>query len=873
MLSKFPSFYRLILILVFLVLPVCSNAQEVQEKDQESSADTIQVEKPEVIPLDQIIGEIEKTNESIDNIREKINANETQIDSIFPIYEGFLNTQRENVERFFKANPNREKIDNLIIKWEGFENYLSRWESEINEIENRNSRYYENLEFEEATWKLNYDNALEKDLPLEVQNSIRSTWLELRVLKDSIAGENNILLELESRINRENKETSQIIERLKALKRSEVYQLFYQRIPPIWQSSFDNISEPSREENMNSLEITKVGILNFIDNNKSSLPLFLFLVALLALLVVYLKKAFEKYPLVEKDLDIQQASKVLLQNHLVTIFFLSLLLARYFFVPLPKLFLDINSLLLLLCSVPLWITFVDEKYRKLLYFAVFLYILNSVKTYAWFNAEQYRLYLLTETILILGILIAYTRPFRAKKKHEKWSLGWFLSILIPIAYLLGIVALVSNILGYVNLTDLSLKILSRSGVLLIWFNSLLMVLYSVFLSIIHRHYHAKEAVDIRKKFYTEKKVFRIIKSGLIFIWFLLFLKLIDQLEPLVAYVKDILEEVYTVGSTSFTLNDVFSFILILFISFLLTRIIAFLLNDEDGVLKSLKLPKGVPTAISIIIRYLIIAFGIVLALSSLGIDLSKFNLMAGALGLGIGFGLQTVISNFVSGLILVFERPIIKGDTVEVDKLLGTVNRIGIRSSNITTFDGAEVIVPNNNLISNDLINWTLSNNTKRVEIHVGTTYSSDPNEVLKVLFRVAEGHKYTLKQPPPQALFMDFGESSLNFTLRFWCHYENWLQAKSDISIGVYNAFKEANIQIPFPQRDIYIKSMPGSEEPKEDPDKKGPLARDIEDTDVPEVVVPIEHREPENENKKQGELDPSEDTGSRNEGGEAEA
>ncbi|GAA4311781.1 hypothetical protein GCM10023115_32430 [Pontixanthobacter gangjinensis] len=872
MYSNSPFFGRKFLFLLLLLLPFCLFAQEDKEKDQEERLDSIQEVKPEIIPLSQIIREIEETNEDIENIRDRVVANETEIDSLFPIYVGFLNTQKKAVNRFFNANPNREKIDNLIIKWQGFKNYLSQWESEINEIENRNSGYFETLQAKDATWELNYKNAQQEDFPAEVQTSIRSTWIELQELRDSIAEKNKLYLQLESEVNREIRETGKIIEQLSAMKRSEVYQLFYQRILPIWQSSFENISAPSREENLNSLEITKVGILKFIENNKTNLPLYLFLVGLIAYLVVYLKKAFQKFPLVEKDIDIQQASKVLLQNHIVTIFFLSLLLARYFFVPLPKLFLDINSLLLLLCSVPLWITFVDKRYKKLLYFAVFLYVFNSVKTYVWFNAEQYRFYLLTETILILGILLAFTHPFRSKKKYDKWSLGWFLSLLIPLAYLLGVIALVSNILGYVNLTDLSLKILSRSGVLLIWFNSLLMVLYSIFLSIIHRHYHAKENVDIRKKYHTEKKVFRIVKAGLIFIWCLLFLNLIDQLEPIVAYLNNLLEEVYRIGNISFTLKDVLSFIFILFISFLLTRIIAFLLNDEDGVLKIFKLPKGVPTAISLIIRYLIIAFGIVLALSSLGIDLSKFNLMAGALGLGIGFGLQTVISNFVSGLILVFERPIIKGDTVEVDKLLGTVNRIGIRSSNITTFDGAEVIVPNNNLISNDLINWTLSNNTKRVEVHVGTTYGSDPNEVLKILFKVAEGHKHTLKQPPPQALFMDFGESSLNFTLRFWCHYENWLQAKSDISIGVYNAFKEANIQIPFPQRDIYIKSMPGSEKNTETPEMGAPTAKDSERPDIPEVVQPIEHRNPEHETKKQGELDPSEDAGDRSEGDPSE-
>ena len=222
------------------------------------------------------------------------------------------------------------------------------------------------------------------------------------------------------------------------------------------------------------------------------------------------------------------------------------------------------------------------------------------------------------------------------------------------------------------------------------------------------------------------------------------------------------------------------------------------------------LPKGIPAAISLVIRYFIIATGIVFALSSLGIDLSKFNLMAGALGLGIGFGLQNIISNFVSGLILVFERPILVGDTIEVNSLLGTVNRIGVRSSNISTFDGAEVVVPNSNLISNDLINWTLSDSMKRVEILIGVAYGTDPNKVLDILLDVLKDMDDILKEPEPHALFSEFGDSSLNFRLRFWVPYAIGLQAKSEVSIAIYNKFKEHDIEIPFPQRDINIKSVP---------------------------------------------------------------
>ncbi len=279
-------------------------------------------------------------------------------------------------------------------------------------------------------------------------------------------------------------------------------------------------------------------------------------------------------------------------------------------------------------------------------------------------------------------------------------------------------------------------------------------------------------------------------------------------EPISVYLGEMMAEPYNIGKISFTFGEVFTFIFILLVAFLITSFISVVFDESNFSNKAtFKFPKGVPAAISLVIRYLIIAFGIILALSSLGIDLSQFNLMAGALGLGIGFGLQTIVSNFISGLILVFERPILIGDSVEVNNLLGRVSRIGVRSSSITTFDGAEVVVPNNNLIANDLINWTLSSNIKRVEIHIGATYDADPNIVLKILADAAIEGPHVLKNPAPEALFNDFGESSLNFILRFWVYYENALQAKSAVSIIVYNNFKAAGIVIPFPQRDIYIK------------------------------------------------------------------
>jgi len=181
--------------------------------------------------------------------------------------------------------------------------------------------------------------------------------------------------------------------------------------------------------------------------------------------------------------------------------------------------------------------------------------------------------------------------------------------------------------------------------------------------------------------------------------------------------------------------------------------------------------------------------------------------MAGALGLGIGFGLQNIISNFISGLILIFERPIQNNDVVEVGPLMGTVKKIGVRSSHVLTFDGAEVVVPNSNLISNEVINWTLSDNVKRVEIKIGTAYGTDLQVVTDVLKEVAQAHKLILKEPAPLALFDAFGNSALEFRLLYWVPVEFGIISKSEISISVYNRFKELGITIPFPQRDLNFK------------------------------------------------------------------
>jgi len=259
------------------------------------------------------------------------------------------------------------------------------------------------------------------------------------------------------------------------------------------------------------------------------------------------------------------------------------------------------------------------------------------------------------------------------------------------------------------------------------------------------------------------------------------------------------------GSITFSVADVLEFVLTIWFAYLVSAFIRFVLRED--VYPRTQMPRGISYAISSLLNYVILCLGFLLALGTLGFDLTKMTVLAGAFGVGLGFGLQSIVNNFVSGLILLFERPIHVGDIVEMGDLSGEVSRIGIRASVVRTFRGAEIIVPNAQLITERVTNWTLSDRRRRIDVPVGVDYGSAPEKVVEVLEAVARGHPLVLKEPPPQALFMQFADSSINFELRAWTNqFERWPKIQTELAAGVYAALRGAGMTFPFPQREVRL-------------------------------------------------------------------
>jgi potassium efflux system protein len=279
-------------------------------------------------------------------------------------------------------------------------------------------------------------------------------------------------------------------------------------------------------------------------------------------------------------------------------------------------------------------------------------------------------------------------------------------------------------------------------------------------------------------------------------WASLTLNFFGLRTPLVTSTEEVLRANLAIGSFSISLGQVLAFIATVWAAFAASRFLRFLL--EEDIYYHWHLTRGIPQAISTMVHYAILLFGFFVGLAVLGVDLTKVTILAGAFTVGVGFGLQTVINNFVCGLLLLFERPIKVGDIIQIDADIGEVRRIGIRACVIRTTEGFEIIVPNGAIVANKVTNWTLSDRYRAIEVSATVARGADPEHVIAVLKRVAANHPGVTKEPVPQAYVVNFGSATVSFNLRAWTEqYEDWVQVRSDLSIAVDKALTRENITV----------------------------------------------------------------------------
>jgi small-conductance mechanosensitive channel len=363
---------------------------------------------------------------------------------------------------------------------------------------------------------------------------------------------------------------------------------------------------------------------------------------------------------------------------------------------------------------------------------------------------------------------------------------------------LGVFALafLTNAAGYVSLGKLLGHALLQSAYLALILYAVVRIFDGLFLSMLSIPPLARLGLVSRHREMLQARALFVSKWVAILFWANYVLETVSLRAPLFQDLREVLTATWGAGSFKFSLGDILLFGITVWAAFLVSRILRFILDEE--VYPRVQLAPGLHYSISKMVNYAILVVGFFVGIALLGFDLTRLTILVGAFGVGLGFGLQNIINNFVSGLILLFERPIKVGDVVQLGGNEGVVKQIGIRASIVRALNGSEIIVPNGSLISETVTNWTFSDRLRRIDLPLAVAGAAEAKQVIELLQTVAAQQPLIVKEPHPHALLLGFAGDSMNFELRFWTNQsEDWSQIRSDLAVALRGALAAHNIAL----------------------------------------------------------------------------
>ena len=805
-------YFTLSSLIVFTQFTSLAQEQPVQKIE-------LKKEEPVTYKVSEIPIKLEETSAFLsalyDNVLkpEEVKTIENELNEILKKYS-LLRAQTDSLKLEDQLTTTLKEYEQ---RW-GFEKKaIADWSDEVTNKTEKLEEQKETLLKNKDIWLRTDTLARKEKANRNIRNKIGNILAEINKAENLTVNEINNSLNLQTKLSKQSVDVDQTIKKIEDLLLKKKREIFVRNAPPLWESISviaDTTGLTYQAKNIWDSYIRTAK--EFYTENKnrfiSTIIYFLLLLSFILVLKYYTKNLHSDDPKVLRALKI-------LKTPISAAILISLFAIVIFYTDAPEVFVSLVRILLVFPLIIVLNRIINPTLRLPLYLFALLFILQQFKLTAASDTEVERILLLLINIVALGGLFWMLITKRFEKAFTKESHENRVKALSKLLIVIFILTLIANILGY-----LMLSITLVTGTINGTFGIILLLTAALALEgvlVIFLHTKLATSLNVVKKYpeKIESKLEKIIKL-IVTVWLILIvLNNFGVRDIVISWLIETLNYEWTIGSFSVTLGNIFLFIFSIWLSVVVARFVKFVL--EGDVLPRFSLPRGVPGTISILSSYLIIGLGIIVAVMSAGIDLNSFALLAGALGVGIGFGLQNIVNNFISGLILIFERPIQIGDAVQVEDLSGRVMHIGIRSSTIKTWDGAEVIVPNGNLISNKLINWTLSDQQRRIDIKVGVAYGTDVNLVMETLLNCAKQNEKLLTYPAPYVLFNDFGESSLDFELRCWtADFASWVELRSNLRVAIDKAFKEKNIEIPFPQRDLHLKS--GFNSIENIPDKK---------------------------------------------------
>jgi small-conductance mechanosensitive channel len=564
--------------------------------------------------------------------------------------------------------------------------------------------------------------------------------------------------------------------------------------PPIWSGEISLGREWEKQSGASFSSQLKASTA-FAKQHPFAFLIHALLIVLIATALQLMRRRMRR--VTEEKPDLQRAVPIL-DLPVSMAFVLSLLIVAPIYPQAPRFIQAIMGTAALIPTVLILRKLLQPNSYPILTALVVMYFVGQLRLLAASLPHSGRLLFLGQmlggSLFLIWLLRSWHLPTAAAETHGRlWrgirAIAIIGLIILPAAFL-------ANIFGYVNLGNLLGIIFLKSVFVAAMLYTAIRILEGLIIIALQvRPLGSLRVVSLHRPM-LQRRTCRVLEFLAFLFWLSLMLNFFGLLTPLTATTKAALNANLGIGSLNISVHSILAFLIAIWASFLVSRFLRFLL--EEDVYHHFHLAPGIPYATSTMLHYAILLLGFFIALGALGIDLTKITLLAGAFSVGIGFGLQNVINNFVSGLILLFERPIKIGDMIEVSGIAGEVRRIGIRASVIRTADGSEVIVPNGSLISSNVTNWTFSDVLRAIEVSVNVVGGADPQRVFELLKSTAAGHTGVAKEPSPQVYVVNFTAGAITFQLRVWTdQYHEWAQLRSDLSVAVNDALAREKIAI----------------------------------------------------------------------------
>jgi potassium efflux system protein len=794
-------------------VPQTATGQEVSEPEKPEP------EIPEGIPVLEISSRSQKTRIVLNKISSNLDsvADILIIKRKLPKFIHVLSNKRTSWVYNSLDKLTTRKLEQLSQEWNISLKKLNNWEKMLTNRSETLEEDHRQLEEMDNLWQLTSKSAIAGEAPEVIQKRVKSTLDKIKKINTRLSENMTLTLTLQDQISEQQLTIGKLIDLIKDAEAQSRKQLFARGSLPLWKAfqAEDDIlafGDKIRKSATNALQMNKV----YFQANTGRLSLHIIIFAALFGFTIYFNRLNKRNRLFHETDETLKASAFFLSYPFSTALLISIFFSIWIYVPSPSAVSELLTLLLLIPVLRLVRGIFSSELRKLFYFLTGLFVLIILEGIVGNYPLLQRLLLFMVTIIAIPLFAWWLRPgssiYQIKSRLSYTSaLSFNIVMLILMTF-----SLVTNAIGIFPIGHVVI-----SGIMTIIYFSVALYVIAKVLDVLVALLVKRRSVQALHIVQTyagqmERNAIFLIHLVIYFVWIRMMLRTFGVYQDVRDWFSEIVDDKWKLGTIEISPGAVFTFILILVIAFTLARVVQIILATE--IFSRFKLPRGVPGAISILTRYTIIGFGFFLAISALGVNLGKFGLLAGAMGVGLGFGLRNIIENFISGLIIIFERPIEVGDTIEVGDVFGSVGKIGMRSSTIQTFDGSEVIVPNGSLITNQVTNWTLSDRQRRIKLPVKVAFGNDPHQVLELLIKVAREHSGVLDSPEPQAFFNGFGDNYLDFTLYYWLS-DNILQTKSEVALGIHDIIKSAGIDTPRPKGDFNLKILeaPGKEQNKD--------------------------------------------------------